>query len=764
MMRIRTLSVSLSIALLTHTLCAQPTVSSVVPGAAQPGKTIDLTLSGAKLDDPLHVWTSFPAKIEVVPGEANKKDLTTRICKVTLDASAPVGIGGLIVGTATGASDVYFFMVDDLDSLADNGNNHSTPMAQSVALPIAIDGASDGSKFDYYKFSAKAGQRLSAEVVAARMGSPFDAVLRLLDATGRELLLVDDDGSYGADCRFSIVAPADGEYVVELRDNKYGGGRYRLRLGDFPLVSVPYPLGARFGSMARVGFTGPASEGAAPLFVKVPEQVPSGQVLVNARFPGGKTAAMATLTVSSLSELLETEPNSAAATATQVTIPCAVNGGMQIAKDQDFFQFAGTKGQAVVFRAKSRSLGSPSLMTMRLLNAEGGQLAETAVNDSDEFTLAYTFPADGMYCLLVEDLLHRGGPEHGYRVEIAINEGFSLSLKNDPKTLLKFSTPVGNGAFAVDVQVARSGYDGPISLSLEGASTGFRLFNSEIPAKAAAHRFIVAVPANPQFKPGDLEILRVIGKPVTSERSDASVVSTNALLKTRIPIVAYPPSWFDGLLSLAVAPELPVFFQANPAQETLFFPKTLGQAQLVVNLERKNAEFKDPITVMIEGLPAGTTYAVKPDKDQYQVTITGPKDLAESRHTVRLVSYGEFKGQGQIAVRELPLEIVVPLAATATPAGPIVAGQKQKVKIVVVRKGADRQPIVLKWKKLPPGVTGDAQIMLTAEQNDVEVELTAAADAAAISYPELTLEVATKYAAQDLVVDSAVATLEVKRP
>ena len=46
----------------------QPGLTQAVPAAAAPGKTTDITLSGSKLDQPLKVWSSFPATIEVVPG------------------------------------------------------------------------------------------------------------------------------------------------------------------------------------------------------------------------------------------------------------------------------------------------------------------------------------------------------------------------------------------------------------------------------------------------------------------------------------------------------------------------------------------------------------------------------------------------------------------------------------------------------------------------------------------------------------------------
>ena len=75
-------------------------------------------------------------------------------------------------------------------------------------------------------------------------------MLRLLTADGRELAFSDDEPATGADSRFSHKFDAAGDYYLEIRDIRYQGGaahRYRLRLGDFPLPSVPYPLAATKG-------------------------------------------------------------------------------------------------------------------------------------------------------------------------------------------------------------------------------------------------------------------------------------------------------------------------------------------------------------------------------------------------------------------------------------------------------------------------------------------------------------------------------------
>lgn len=723
---------------------------------------MELTLTGAKLDDPLAVWASVPGTIEVLPGEAGKTDQTVRRCKVTLDASTAVGLASLLVGTSAGASDFAWLLVDDLDSQADNAKNHSLAEAQAIPVPSAVDGVADGTQFDYFKFTAAAGQRIAVEVVAARMGSTMDPVVRLLDGQGKEMLIADDDLSFGADCRFSHTFAAAGDYLLEVRDNKFaGGGRYRLRVGDFPLVSSPFPVGARLGSLTRLQFAGPGIEGMAAQFLRIPETVTSGRLPLSAKLPGGKSSAMAMLAVSNFPEVVETEPNADMKSATTVTLPAAVNGTLQATGDQDFYSFAGVKGQSVVFKAMSRSLGSPSYLYLRVVNADGAPVAEGSVGDADEMVIPFTFPADGMYGLMVEDLLRRGGPEYAYRVEIAPAPGFSLSLKNDPKTLTKFLTPVANGAFAVEVQVARSGYDGPIQLSIDPPQHGYRLFSAVIPEKAAAGRVIIAVP--PQQRPGDLRTLQIVGTAMIGDRTERQVVTTTALLKARLPQIAYPPSWLDGMLTVATAAEMPPFFQPS-AVSPVFVPQHLGKAEFAVTMERKNAEFKDPVTMQAESAPPGLAAAIKQDKDQYQVSLAGAAGLPSGQQTLKLVSYGEFQGRGQIQIQDIPVEIAPALSLQLTPAGPVIAGQKQKVKITLARKGTDKQPVTVTWKSLPPGVTGDASLTIAADQDSLEAELTAAADAAAGSFAQLTAEAKTTYGGQPLAVVSPAATIETKKP
>ena len=128
-------------------------------------------------------------------------------------------------------------MVDDLPTVADQGTNHQLAAAKEVALGSAVEGTADGTEADYYRIPLQAGQRLAADVVASRFGSACDPVVRLLDANGNELLAIDDVEGHNGDCHFEYIATQAAPVVIELRDNKYQSGvRYRLRLGDFPLI------------------------------------------------------------------------------------------------------------------------------------------------------------------------------------------------------------------------------------------------------------------------------------------------------------------------------------------------------------------------------------------------------------------------------------------------------------------------------------------------------------------------------------------------
>jgi hypothetical protein len=200
------------------------------------------------------------------------------------------------------------------------------------------------------------------------------------------------------------------------------------------------------------------------------------------------------------------------------------------------------------------------------------------------------------------------------------------------------------------------------------------------------------------------------------------------------------------------------------------FPRLVGQTKLTLAFERTNPEFKNaPLVVFPFALPAGIAPEVKRNgngpKETYEITLKGPKDLAEGQHTIRYFAFAEMGNNGRaVQSGDIRVNVVTPLAVALAPAGPLVVGQKQKVKLTLTRRGDDKQPVECKFKALPAGISAPEKTTLAADQNEIEIELLAAADAQPAKFDQLVAVASGKYAGADLTVESPAVALEVKAP
>jgi hypothetical protein len=195
------------------------------------------------------------------------------------------------------------FAVDSLPEAFSLKSNHSQAAAQTVALPIIINGCvAKAGQSDVFRFHAGAGEEIVAEVIARRLDSPLDSVLKLTDEAGHLLAFNDDYEDKGAglqtqyaDSYLRVTLPADGAYYVWLGDAQHHGGpdyAYRLRLSaprpDFALRVVPSSLSVRGGmsvpftvyALRRDGFTNQirlALKDAPPGFALSGATVPANQ-------------------------------------------------------------------------------------------------------------------------------------------------------------------------------------------------------------------------------------------------------------------------------------------------------------------------------------------------------------------------------------------------------------------------------------------------------------------------------------------------------
>jgi len=97
------------------------------------------------------------------------------------------------------------------------------PADAAAACELVVPGIASGrleqpGQVDTYSFAAKKGQKVRVRVAAKALGFPTDAVLTILDVSGKVLSEADDTGRDDRDPQLDFTPPADGKYVLTVRD------------------------------------------------------------------------------------------------------------------------------------------------------------------------------------------------------------------------------------------------------------------------------------------------------------------------------------------------------------------------------------------------------------------------------------------------------------------------------------------------------------------------------------------------------------------
>lgn len=223
---------------------------------------------------PLGACTNAPARVAVRgwnlgAAENDAPGIEGKAGRYSFCASA----GGLI-------SNPRWFARDTLPETFDREPNNTPGQAQPVSLPVIVNGRMDRSgDWDVFQFSGKSNDTVVAEMLARRLESPLDSVVKVTDAAGNLVAFNDDCEdleagviTHHADSCLTARLPADGTYYVHVGDTARNGGEefaYRLRLSpprpDFALRVVPSSVSLRSKGNATVnvhvirkdGFTGP---------------------------------------------------------------------------------------------------------------------------------------------------------------------------------------------------------------------------------------------------------------------------------------------------------------------------------------------------------------------------------------------------------------------------------------------------------------------------------------------------------------------------
>ena len=706
-----------------------PVINMPLPNGAQRGQSLELTLMGSNLANPTGLWTSFPATISFPPDKNNGKDNSKLRVELQISRDAPIGFQAIRLATTEGMSNVRLFCIDDLPQITEADTNHSRATAQSVSLPCVVVGRADAETADYFKFTAKAGERVSFEVLGRRLGSALDPQITLLDGrTGRELTggYNNDAPGLQTDPRLSYTFKTAGEYLIEVRDTLYRGGPdfwYHLRMGDFPCATTPLPMAARRGSQLAVSFAGSQVENISPVEITVPQDPTLQTIWVAPKGANGLYGWPVALAVSDHEELLEHEPNNDPAHANRVNVPGGITGRFLTSGDIDYYVFSAKKGSTYAIEAQTLELYSPSEVYLALKDSKGNQLAAT--NPQTAPRLVFKPPADGDYFVTVEHLLYWSGPAESYRLTITPDEpGFELSAGLD-----RFDVHPGASA-VVPIWAVRKGYTGPIEVQVIGHPdiSGHITIPPGQPAAANQPAGTLFLTASSAIPPGPYE-LAIQGSATINNRTVLQLANLRSVVSRELGGLPFPPRNLLTQIGLAVTQRAPFTLSAH-----VDHPVAARGLPLAITLRATRiAGFSDEIAISPVAMPQNVTAAVKSipkGQDETQIRLTPAANAPLGQFAIGFAGKAKFQNKEfNVISHPIYLELALPFELAVEPQlVQVIQGGKAQISARATRK-AYQGPIVVELRGLPANVTA-AKATIAMGQTTADIEVKAGQNAA----------------------------------
>jgi hypothetical protein len=458
-----------------------PVAAYIFPAGGQRGKAIDVRVGGLFLhqrcafemlgpgidaDKELRSvkTTWFEGPIIPLPDSQQAEDYPKDMAgRISIAGDAPLGVRYWRIATSQGATFAMRFMVGDLPEIVEKEIEGDRPPVE-VQLPVTINGRIfPREDVDGWTFRAKKGQQITAEVCAARLGSPLDSRIEVIDPHGRRA--AENDDYFGTDSYLGFAAAEDGLYQVRIHDANFRGGQayvYRLTLTADPWVERIYPLGGRRGSRTKFTLTGQGVP-ADPVEITLPVDSVDGffhRFTVN-----GKLTNPVWIDLNDLPEYGETHRSQ------PVESPAVLNGRIKMPGDTDTWNLALKKSKPVHLEVRAGSLGSPLTPVLSICDSGGKVSADRdGAALGGDAVLSFTPPTDGIYKVRVTDRFHsRGGPEFAYRLRVTAPPApdFRLNLVPDAVTVNR------GGEGKMRVTLTRIGeFNSPVELSFEGLPAG----------------------------------------------------------------------------------------------------------------------------------------------------------------------------------------------------------------------------------------------------------------------------------------------------
>ena len=683
-----------------------PRLLGLRPSGGRAGEAGTVTVRGEDLDAAEAILFSHPGirgTLQAFDGPAWRWP-TEASFAVTIAPDVPPGRYEARVRGRFGLSTSWPFFVGDRPVGQEQPGNDSPAKAMAIEPDTVVEGEIAGNRIDYYRFQGTAGQRFVLACETRPLHGRLDLMLEVTGPDGRPL--ASGFATADRDPALPVAIRDTGEHVIRVNDRGFAasGGpaeRYRLTLGTRPhVVAVWPPVASSAGSGTHrvLGFLLP---GGRPLgdrgLEEVEAVVPRAQVIRERTGDAFPLASLATLgldactyrlpapqgpsnpvmlAVAAAPSILEAEPNDPA-TAQRLTLPADVAGRFDGPGDHDWFCFDAAEGDRLAVEVMAERLGAVADVAIVVEQVDRdpravGEVRTVAEQDdppprfshppcdltTTDPSLLLTIDRSGTYRVGVRNLagssyadeaaiyrllVRPASPDFGLMATIGDlggNPGENVDTTLNVPTIPRLRR---GGRVPLVVQVhRRDGFDGPVTLGVEGLPPGVSCPPVTIAAGVHQGAVVLAAAADVAAWRGPI---RVVGK--------ARVDGDDRTRQAEWAAVTWPKKGGQQTTSARLVDEMPLEVVAEPAalriavDRAAIGPVTQGGKVTIPFTIDTPLEIKGPVRVEVRELVAakpGRPYPKTPAKSLEpgaragEIEVVIPADAPPGTHAIHLVA------------------------------------------------------------------------------------------------------------------------------
>ena len=629
----------------------RPEIVSSVPRGVQRGTTQKVVISGTRLGDGRQLIVDREGIVvkSVTPIDDKKVEV-----EIEVPADSQPGLYPIRLVSETGLSNVMMFSVGTMPNVEEKEPNSEFATPQLLENNVTVEGAVAREDEDYFAVELKQGERLTAELEGVRIkkgrSNPFfDPYIAILNSERFELATSDDAPLLQQDCLCSIEAPADGKYIIVVRDSSFGGNndRYRLHVGSYPRPIAVVPAGGEPGELVDMTFVSVSGDAWIEK-VQMPSEVSDAFPLVvsNER---GVSPSPNFVRVQTIPNVIEREPNNSFKESTAGQLPGAFCGIIAEKGDEDFFSFEAKKGQTANIRLYARKVLRSELDgVVNVYNDKGGRVGGNDDSGGPDSFLEYKIPADGVYHVGVSDHLRGGGPGYAYRLEVRMSEPqLTLTLPDRQRYVAtQINVPQGNHA-AVMINATRRGVSGAVDISGLNLPEGVTVVPIQMPANRTTVPLLLTAAPDAKL---DGRLVNFVGK-IAENPVQGTYTQRHQLLIGRNNSVVYDYHADRAAVAVITAPSCK-FEIVQPKVPIV----RNGSMELVVKVDRGDLDADIPIRLLYNPPGIGSSGSIKIPKGQNEAKIPITANSSAAIGEWPIIVYASVAGN-EIATQPCKLEI-----------------------------------------------------------------------------------------------------------